>query len=298
MAILDGKAVIVTGAGRGIGRGHCLHLAAAGAAVVVNDIDTTEAESVVEEIRTGGGKACANGADISSRQGAEDLLAQCVAAFGKVDALVNNAGIVRDRSFLKMTDDDFDGVLRIHLYGTFRCSQVAARRLQEQGTGGAIVNTTSAAHFGNFGQANYAAAKGAIASLTYTMAIELARFGIRVNAISPMGTTRMTATLKDSSGDKLPFLDPSLNGPMVVFLCSDEADYVTGQVFGTGGDRIILLDQPRYGHRMIKPGGWSVDAIREHFKANLGGTLEPFGLMKPPYPFYGGVKAPGKAERG
>jgi 3-oxoacyl-[acyl-carrier protein] reductase len=171
--------------------------------------------------------------------------------------------------------------------------------MQAQGTGGAIVNTTSAAHFGNFGQANYSAAKGGIASLTYTLAIELARYGIRVNAISPLGTTRMSAAVMGDS--KAPFIDPTLNGPMVAFLCSDEADYITGQIFGTGGDRIVLLEQPKYGHRMIKAGGWSVDDIRQHFKNNLGNALEPVGLFKSPYPFYGGVKPagtpPGKAER-
>ncbi|MFN8625972.1 MAG: SDR family NAD(P)-dependent oxidoreductase [Candidatus Binatia bacterium] len=295
MGVLDGKAAVVTGGGRGIGRGHCLHLAAAGAAVVVNDVDIGEARAVVDEIGAHGGRACASDADIGSRQGAEQLIAQCATAYGKIDALVNNAGIARDRSFLKMTDGEFDDVMRIHLYGTFWCSQAAARRMQEQGTGGAIVNTTSAAHFGNFGQTNYAAAKGGIASLTYTLAIELARYGIRVNAISPLGTTRMSAAVMGDS--KAPFIDPSLNGPMVAFLCSDEADYITGQIFGTGGDRIVLLEQPKYGHRMIKPGGWSLEDIRAHFKNNLGNALEPVGLFKNPYPFYAGVKPPGTTER-
>jgi 3-oxoacyl-[acyl-carrier protein] reductase len=193
-----------------------------------------------------------------------------------------------------MTDEDFSEVLRVHVYGAFWCSQVAALRMREQGKGGSIVNTVSAAHFGNFGQTNYAAAKGAIASMTYTWALELARYGIRVNAISPTGTTRMSATYKGPGGQEveLPYIDPALNGPMVVFLCSDEADYISGQVFGTGGDRVQLLEQPRYGAAMLKSDGWSVDEIREQFKKYLGERLEPIGLMKPPYPFYGGIKAP------
>jgi 3-oxoacyl-[acyl-carrier protein] reductase len=295
MGILDGKSAVVTGAGRGIGRGHCLHLAENGAAVLVNDVDADEAQKVVDEITAVGGRAATSTADVGSRKGAEELIAQCVDAYGKIDALVNNAGVVRDRTFLRMADEEFDVVMKVHLYGTFYCGQVAATQMREQGHGGVIVNTVSAAHFGNFGQTNYAAAKGAIASLTYTWAMELARYGIRVNAISPSGTTRMSATAKiDGKEVELPFIDPTLNGPMVVFLCSDESDYVSGQIFGTGGDRVALLEQPRYGTSMIRPGGWTVDEIREHFKSQLGNRLEPIGVMKRPYPFYDGVKPQAK----
>jgi 3-oxoacyl-[acyl-carrier protein] reductase len=291
MGILDGKAAVVTGAGRGIGRGHCIHLAENGASVIVNDIDLEEAQKVVEEIAEKGGKASANASDISSREGARDLVEQCVNEFGAIHAIVNNAGNVRDRSFLKMSDDEFEVVLRVHVHGTFMCSQEAALRMRDQGGGGCIINTVSAAHFGNFGQTNYAGSKGAIASMTYTWAFELARYGIRANAISPSGTTRMSATFKSGGKEvELPFLDPALNGPFVAYLCSDEADWITGQVFGTGGDRVVLLEQPKYGTGMFKPGGWSVDDIRRHFKSNLGGRLEPFGLMKKPYAFYDGVK--------
>jgi 3-oxoacyl-[acyl-carrier protein] reductase len=291
MGILDGKAAVVTGAGRGIGRGHCIHLAENGASVIVNDIDLEEAQKVVEEIAEKGGKASANASDISSREGARDLVEQCVNEFGAIHAIVNNAGNVRDRSFLKMSDDEFEVVLRVHVHGTFMCSQEAALRMRDQGSGGCIINTVSAAHFGNFGQTNYAGSKGAIASMTYTWAFELARYGIRVNAISPSGTTRMSATFKSGGVDvELPFLDPGLNGPFVAYLCSDEADWITGQIFGTGSDRIVLLEQPKYGTGMFNPGGWSVDDIRQHFKSHLGSRLEPFGLMKKPYAFYDGVK--------
>jgi 3-oxoacyl-[acyl-carrier protein] reductase len=170
MGILDGKAGVVTGGGRGIGRGHCLHLAAQGAGVVVNDVDLDEAGKVVEEIVAAGGRALASDADIGSRKGAGELVARCVDEFGAIHAVVNNAGIVRDRSFLKMSDEEWEDVLRIHAGGTFWCAQHAANRMREQGTGGAIVNTVSAAHMGNFGQTNYGAAKGAIASMTYTWA--------------------------------------------------------------------------------------------------------------------------------
>ncbi len=291
MGILDGKVAVVTGAGRGIGRGHCIHLAGNGASVIVNDIDLEEAQKVVEEIAEKGGKASANASDISHREGARDLVEQCVNEFGAIHAIVNNAGNVRDRSFLKMSDDEFEAVLRVHVHGTFMCSQEAALRMRDQGSGGCIVNTVSAAHFGNFGQTNYAGSKGAIASMTYTWAFELARYGIRVNAISPSGTTRMSATFKSGGVEvELPFLDPALNGPFVAYLCSDEADWITGQIFGTGGDRVVLLEQPKYGTGIFKPGGWSVDDLRQHLKSHLGSRLEPFGLMKKPYAFYDGVK--------
>jgi 3-oxoacyl-[acyl-carrier protein] reductase len=292
MGVLDGKAAIVTGAGRGIGRGHCLHLAAAGAGVVVNDVDLDEARKVVADIEKAGGRAAANGSDISSRKGAEELVAQCVASYGGIDIAVNNAGIVRDRSFLKMSDEEFDDVFRVHVKGTFLCSQVAANRMKEQGRGGSIVNTVSAAHWGNFGQTNYGGAKGAIASMTYTMAIELARSGIRVNAISPAGTTRMSATFKGPDGKTVegPFIDPALNGPMVVFLCSDDANYITGQVFATGVDRVLIMAQPRYGTGMFREGGWTVESIRERFPQVLRERLEPIGITKRPYPYYGGIK--------
>ncbi len=137
------------------------------------------------EMGKAGGKASANKSDISTREGAQALVAQCVDEFGGIHAVVNNAGNVKDRTFLRMTDDEFMSVVKVHQGGTFMCSQEGALRMKEQGTGGAIVNTVSAAHFGNFGQTNYAGSKGAIASMTYTWALELARYGIRVNAISP-----------------------------------------------------------------------------------------------------------------
>jgi len=298
MGVLDGKAAVVTGGGRGVGRGHCIHLAAAGAAVVVNDLDGEEAGKVVAEIAEAGGRAVASGADIGSREGAEELIATCASELGSVDIVVNNAGISRDRTFLKMSDDEFEQVWRVHVMGTFWCAQAGAGHMRDAGRGGSIVNTTSAAHMGNFGQTNYAAAKGAIASMTYTWAMELARYGIRVNAISPAGTTRMSQTFKGPDGKEIemPFLDPALNGPMVVFLCSDEGRYISGQVFGTGADRVTLLEQPKYGSGMIKPGGWSLEDIRQHFKPALGNKLEPIGIQKKPYPFYDGIKAPGEAE--
>jgi 3-oxoacyl-[acyl-carrier protein] reductase len=290
--VLAGRAAVVTGGGRGIGRGHCLHLARAGASVVVNDVDGDEAEKVVAEIAAQGGRGVVSTADVGNRKGCEEIIGECVSTFGRIDALVANAGIMRDRSFLKMSDEEFTDVWRVHVMGTFWCAQAAALRMREQGAGGSLVLTTSAAHMGNFGQTNYAAAKGAIASMTYTLALELAAYGIRVNAISPAGTTRMSATFRGPDGKQvaMPFIDPTENGVFVVYLCSDEAGYVTGQVFGTGADRLMLLSQPKYAFGMVKPGGWSLADLRQHFKNQLGNRLEPLGIQKAPYPFYNGVK--------
>jgi len=296
MGILEGKAGVVTGGGRGVGRGHCLHLAAQGAGVVVNDVDGEEAKKVVGEIREAGGRAVANSSDIGTRKGAQELVTQCVDEFGAIHAVVNNAGIVRDKSFLKMTDDEWELVMRVHASGTFWCAQEGALRMRDQGTGGSIVNTVSAAQMGNFGQTNYSAAKGAIASMTYTWANELSRYGIRVNAISPMATTRMSATAKvdGAAPGTTAFFDPNLNGPFVAYLCSDEGSWITGQEFGTGGDRVVIMKHPVYDTGMFRPGGWDVDALREHMPKFFKGRLEPVGLFKKPYPYYDGVKPEGK----
>ena len=294
MGVLDGKAAVVTGAGRGIGKGHALQLAKAGASVVVNDIDATVAAEVVAEIQALGGTATGNSGNVGDKSGADSIVAACIAAFGKIDIMMANAGIARDRTFLKMTEDDFDTVMNIHVKGTFLCHQAAALQMKEQGSGGCLVSTVSAAHFGNFGQVNYAGAKGAIASMTYTMAMELARYGIRANAISPSGTTRMSDTYVGPDGKKhpMPFIDPELNGPVLVYLCSDEGNYISGQIFGTGGERIALLSQPKYGHTLFMPGGWTLEDVQKNFKANLGNRLEPLGITKPPYPFASGIFPP------
>ena len=294
MGILDGKAAIVTGSGRGIGRGHATQLAKAGASVVINDLDAEVAETVVSEIRELGFNAIANSSNIGTKAGADQLVADCVKEFGKIDIMMANAGIARDRTFMKMTEDEFDAVMNVHVKGTFLCHQAAAIQMKEQGTGGTLLSTVSAAHFGNFGQTNYSAAKGAIASMTYTLAMELARYGIRVNAISPTGTTRMSDTYVGPDGKKhpMPYIDPEGNGPMIAYLCSDEGNYITGQIFGTGGNRVLLLNHPKYGPAMYQPDGWTIETVREHFKATLGNQLEPFGITKPPYRFYDGVNPP------
>ena len=299
MELLKNKVAIVTGGGRGIGRGHSLHLAKSGANVLVNDIDSEEAEKVVNEILDEGGVAKTSSQDISSREGCSLLIDECVTEFGNIDILVNNAGILRDKSLLKMTDEDFDSVWNIHVKGTFWSSQLAALRMKESGKGGSIINTTSGAHFGNFGQTNYAAAKGAIASMTYTWAIELAKYGIRVNAIGPTGSTRMSATFassKNTNHDNLPFIDPTSNGPLIAYLSSDLAKKISGQIFGCGGERLALMVQPHYGKTLKKDEGWSLEDIDGVMTKEFIHEFKNLGMLSMPYPFHEGVFPPGVPE--
>ena len=294
--LLEGRPAIVTGAAGGIGRGHVLHLAAAGAQVVINDINGEAAATLADEITATGGHALVSTHDIGTRAGAEAMVQACIDAFGSVRILVNNAGNLRDRTLLKMTDEDLDSILTVHVKGTFWCTQAAARAIVEQGTGGSIVNTTSGGHFGSFGQTAYSAAKGAIASMTYTWALELARYGIRVNAIGPLGTTAMSKTYRDADGKPGQDFDPTMNGPAVVYLCSDEAVNVSGQVFGTGGERLSHMVQPHYGKTLVQSGGWDVESIRRHFQVQMPGQFGAFGILGQPYPFHGGVHPPERQD--
>ena len=299
MGLLTNKSAIVTGGGRGIGRGHCLHLAKSGACVLINDVDAEEAQKVAKEITDAGGIAQISSQDISSRQGSETLIRECINHFNSIDILINNAGILRDKSFLKMTDDDFDAVWNIHVKGTFWCSQSAALIMKEQGKGGSIINTTSGAHFGNFGQTNYSSAKGAIASMTYTWAIELAKYGIRVNAIGPTGSTRMSATFnssKNTNDEEFAHIDPTLNGPLVSYLSSDKANNISGQIFGCGGDRLALMVQPHYGKTLTKEGGWSITDIDNIMSKEFISEFSNLGMLSKPYPFFDGVSPPTKLD--
>ena len=296
--LLKNKVAIVTGGGRGIGRGHSLHLAKSGAAILVNDIDSEEAEKVVKEILNEGGVAKISSQDISSREGCSLLIDECIKEFGNIDILVNNAGVLKDKTLLKMTDEDFDSVWNIHVKGTFWSSQLVALKMKESGKGGSIINTTSGAHFGNFGQTNYSAAKGAIASMTYTWAIELAKYGIRVNAIGPTGSTRMSATFASSknTNQNIPYIDPTSNGPLVAYLSSDLAKKISGQIFGCGGERLALMVQPHYGKTLKKDEGWSIRDIDEVMEKEFIQEFKNLGMLAMPYPFHEGVFPPGVAE--
>jgi NAD(P)-dependent dehydrogenase (short-subunit alcohol dehydrogenase family) len=249
---LDDRVAIVTGAGRGLGREHAQALAARGAAVIVNDADSTPAEDVVAEIRAAGGTAIVNSSDISTLESAEKIVALATSEYGRLDILINNAGILRDRSFAKMSVEEVDSVFKVHLGGTIWMTKAAWPTFVEQGFG-RVVNTTSAAGlFGNFGQTNYAAAKAGIIGITKTHALEGARSGIHVNAIEPGARTRMTENLL---GDLADAVDPALVAPLIVWLSSPECE-TSGEVYNVGGGRVarvVVAQTPGYFSRSVTP---------------------------------------------
>ena len=277
MGLFDGKVVIVTGAGAGIGRSHAMAFAKEGAKVVVNDLGgdragggkgSEAADRVVQEIKSSGGDAVANYESVSTREGAESILWTALSKFGKVDVLVNNAGVLRDRSFLNMSDADWDIVQNVHLRGTFYCSQLVGRQLKLQGKGGRIVNTTSLSGLvGNFGQANYSAAKAGIYGLTRTLSIEFAKANVTVNAIAPVALTRMTEDLAMFKGMTAEQIGPQWISPVVLFLASDLAADITGAVVGVEGPKVFLyrMDQTPGVEKDPKRGLWSPQELRENW---------------------------------
>lgn len=248
----DGKVVVITGAGRGLGRSHALQFAERGALVVVNDVgaglhgeSTTEspAGELVKSINEQGGTAVADFSDISQPQSAAGLVDRAIKEFGRIDVVVNNAGILLDKSFPKMTNEDVERVMRVHFFGSFYVTQAAWPHMKEQGGGRLVMTTSVAGYLGNFGQANYGSAKAALIGLTRTLAIEGARAGIKVNAIAPGALTRMTENL---IGDLASRMDPGFVTPVVVYL-SHESCPVTGEVLIVGGGRVarLLVEQNR-----------------------------------------------------
>jgi len=281
MGLLDGKVAIVTGAGGGIGRATALLLAREGAKVVVNDLggardgegeSQSPAEQVVATIEAAGGTAVPSFDSVATRQGAEAVVQKAVDSFGRLDIIVNNAGILRDKTLLKMTDSMWEAVIDVHLRGTFLCTQAAARQMIKQGEGGRIVNTTSVSGMmGNFGQTNYAAAKAGIYGITRTAAIELQKHGITVNAIAPIAKTRMTEDLpmfKD-----VDTMSPEHVAPATLFLASELCEDRTGHVLAVSGNRM-------YAFKVVETRGrfregndpWTAHEIAEHWDSIVKGS--------------------------
>ncbi|GAA2420090.1 SDR family oxidoreductase [Nonomuraea africana] len=291
---LSAKVAVVTGAGRGLGRAYAEALAAAGAAVVVNDVNGATAAEVRDGITAAGGRAVAVAGAVGPTELAERLVDTAVKEFGRLDVMVTNAGILRDRVLWKMSDEDFDAVLDVHLRGTFSCARAAAVRMREQGGGGRLILISSpAGQRGNFGQTNYAAAKAGIVAMARTWAMELARAGVTVNAVVPVAATEMTMTIPAfaevlRAGEPYPDWlrkDEGLGSvedvaSLIVFLASDAAADVTGQAIGIGGDRLALWSHPSEKAVAFADGGWSADAIAASWHSGVGAEPETYGIAK------------------
>lgn len=288
---MAGKVAVVTGAGGGIGRDIALQLAQAGARVVVNDIgaslggegtDRGPASAVVEEIRASGGEAAANTDSISERVGAHRLIEQAIDTFGRIDCVVNNAGILRDRFFHKMSDEEWDSVIRVHLYGSFYTSSAAAVHLKEQGSGSLVHMTSTSGLVGNRAQANYASAKMGIVGLSRSIAIDMQKAGVRSNCIAPFAWGRMVASVPVTTESqrlaaerKQLLMTPAKVAPLAVFLASNLSADVTGQIFAVRGNEIMLMNQPRPVKSLHRSEGWSPEEIAEHALPAMRSVLTP-----------------------
>lgn len=293
-ALLENKIALVTGSGHGIGRGHALELAKHGATVVVNDLGSSvsgsgsgrDADEVVDVIRSAGGTASADYGDVGDEQQVDAMVDKIIDQYGRLDILINNAGIVRDRAVWNMTAEDFDLVMRVHVRGSWLTSRAAARhwRSSAKATGGPvygrIINTTSGAGLlGNFGQSNYATAKAAMVGLTLTLSLELSAIGVTVNAISPGGMTRLsagvTAAAEIREPDERPAgefdpMDPSLSSPVVAWLASPEAGYISGQVIRAMGETIDLMQGWRKDMTISNgPARWDAAKLGGRFASDL-----------------------------
>ncbi len=288
--LLPGRVAVVTGAGRGIGREIALMLAQAGARVVVNDVGAREdgtggeavpADQVVKAIQQAGGQASASYDSVASMAGGRQIVETALDVFGRIDIVVNNAGILRDRMIFNMTEDEWDAVIAVHLKGAFAVTRAAAPRFKEQ-RGGRFVNMTSTSGLvGNVGQANYAAAKLGIVGLTRVTALDMARYNVTANCISPFAWTRLVGTIPTETAEqkarvaKLEKMSPRDIAPLAVYLASDAAATVSGQIFGVRGKEIFVFSQPRPVRSIHHAEGWTVERLAEVFPGALGHHLTP-----------------------
>ncbi len=298
---LDGKVAIVTGSGRGLGLAYAQELARQGAAVVINDIDAQTAERAVTSITDAGGRAAAVVAPVGPTETAVQLVRTAVETYGRLDILVTNAGVLRDKTLWNMSDDDFDTVIGVHLRGTFTCVREAATQMRANQVAGRIICIGSpTGQRGNFGQTNYAAAKAGIVGMVRTWAIELKKAGITVNAVIPVAATAMTATVPyfaaaveaDAAGEAMPaFFRHDLGfgtsddvAPLLAYLAGDDAADITGQSIGVGGDRLQLWSHPEAVVTAYHDGGWSLEALQAEFPRVTSGSLQSVGESFPPLP--------------
>lgn len=277
--MLEGKVAIVTGAGGGIGREIALAMALAGASVVVNDIgasltgegptSATPGEQTVAIIHQRGGKAVANTDSVAEWASAQRIVVQAMEAFGRIDIVVNNAGILRDQIFHKMSPEEWLTVINVHLNGSFFVSRAAAEHFRKQGSGAYVHMTSTSGLIGNFGQANYSAAKLGVAALSKSIALDMQRFGVRSNCIAPFAWSRMTSSIPSTTDAekarvaRLQQMTPDKNAPLAVFLASDAAKEVSGQIFAARHNELFLFSQPRPIRSTHSAGGWTPETIAE-----------------------------------
>ncbi|MFP5475335.1 MAG: SDR family oxidoreductase [Gammaproteobacteria bacterium] len=288
--MVQDKVVVVTGAGGGIGRDMALALAAAGAKVVVNDIGTSTtgegtdagpAQKVVEEIKAAGGQAVANMDSVAEAAAAGRIIQCALDHFGRIDGVVNNAGILRDRFFHKMSLDEWDAVLKVHLYGSYYMSRAAANHFKEQESGAFVHMTSTSGLIGNFGQANYSAAKLGLVALSKSIALDMQKFNVRSNCISPFAWSRMIGSIptdtpeQQARVEKLRQMTPGKIAPLAVYLLSDAAAGVNAQVFAVRNNEIFVMSQPRPLRSVHRSEGWSPQFIAEHAMPALKAAFVP-----------------------
>jgi len=288
--MVEGKVVVVTGAGGGIGREVALLMAQHGAKVVVNDVgasvsgegqDVGPAQKVVDEIKVAGGQAVANTDSVSDPGSAARLIDQAVQTFGRIDVVVNNAGILRDRFFHKMTAEEFDAVLKVHLYGSFYVSRAAANHFKEQESGCFVHMTSTSGLIGNLGQANYNAAKLGIMALSKSIALDMEKFNVRSNCVAPFAYSRMIGAIptdtpeQQARVEKIKQMTPAKIAPICVYLASDQAAEVNAQVFAVRNNEIFLMSQPRPIRSVQRSEGWTPQSLAEHGMPALKGSFVP-----------------------
>ena len=291
--MMDGKVVVVTGSGGGIGRDMALALAAEGAKVVINDIGTSTngegtdegpAHKVVAEIKAAGGEAVANTDSVSEAASAARIIECAVDSFGRIDGVVNNAGILRDRFFHKMSLDEWDAVVQVHLYGSYYMSRAAATHFKEQESGAFVHMTSTSGLIGNFGQANYSAAKIALTALSKSIALDMQKFNVRSNCIAPFAWSRMIGSIPTDTPEqqarvaKIQQMTPNKIAPLAVYLLSDAAKDVNAQVFAVRNNEIFLMSQPRPVRGIHRSEGWTPQSIAEHGMPALKSAF--FGLER------------------
>lgn len=288
--MVEGKVVVVTGAGGGIGRDIALAMASNGAKVVVNDIGAAldgaggsagPAQQVVDEIRAAGGQAVPSTDSVADAASAARIVECAVESFGRIDAVVNNAGILRDRFFHKMSMDEWDAVIKVHLYGAYYVSRAAATHFKEQNAGAMVHMTSTSGLIGNFGQANYSAAKLGIVALSKSIALDMLKFNVRSNCIAPFAWSRMIGAIPTDTEeqrvrvDKIKQMTPAKVAPLAVYLASDAANAVNGQIFSVRNNEISLISQPRPVRSIHRSEGWTPQSIAEHAMPAMRASFFP-----------------------